>query len=132
MRTHPAAVCHRVWPPRRVSDGMCPPVGNRRGRRESELPATRWPQVCSRRGPVPAVCQAHDPGAPVQSAVKRARSAGEVGPSLPAEEDVPPEMYEDAMSTLLAEWENVCIIVGSSAGALTGLLFVVITLSAGR
>ncbi len=32
----------------------------------------------------------------------------------------------------LAAWENFYIIVGSSAGALTGLLFVVITLNAGR
>lgn len=32
----------------------------------------------------------------------------------------------------LAAWENFYIIVGSSAGALTGLLFVVISLNAGR
>ncbi len=36
------------------------------------------------------------------------------------------------MSEPLAAWENFYIIVGSSAGALTGLLFVVISLNAGR
>src|SRR5215469_2497676 len=33
---------------------------------------------------------------------------------------------------LLAEWDSFCVIVGSSAGALIGLQFVVMTLMAGR
>jgi hypothetical protein len=36
------------------------------------------------------------------------------------------------MSPQLAAWENFYIVVGTSGGALTGLVFVVITLSAGR
>jgi hypothetical protein len=39
-------------------------------------------------------------------------------------------MMEEAVTSPLARWENFYVIVGSSAGALTGLQFVVITLVA--
>src|SRR5690348_16442845 len=42
-----------------------------------------------------------------------------------------PFTQENAM-TPLAEWDNFYVIVGSSAGALTGLMFVVVTLIADR
>jgi hypothetical protein len=41
-------------------------------------------------------------------------------------------MIIDAIMSELAKWENFYVIVGSSAGALIGLQFVVITLVAGR
>ncbi len=38
---------------------------------------------------------------------------------------------QEATVSLLTDWENFYVIIGSSAGALTGLMFVVITLVAG-
>lgn len=45
-------------------------------------------------------------------------------------EDAHTVMMEEAALSLLARWENFYVIVGSSAGALTGLQFVVIALIA--
>src|SRR5438874_1588179 len=47
---------------------------------------------------------------------------------LPSRED--PLMVEEAALSPLARWDNFYVIVGSSAGALTGLQFVVIALVA--